>query len=215
MSPATKGPGCLLAFLRLFGLGRTAAKALPYRLSARFLSPAELAFFGVLREIAGSQFVICPKVGLSDLFFVPSGPSRQMFVNKINQKHVDFLLCDSATLRPVLGLELDDASHQRADRAARDEFVDQVFATAGLPLLHVPCQASYDSRVLAGQVAEAIATGMPSAPPKAATAGASGVPLCPACGVPMILRTAGRGARAGAQFYGCSNFPRCRETAAL
>lgn len=35
--------------------------------------------------------------------------------------------------------------------------------------------------------------------------------LCPKCGAPMILRTASKGANQGKQFYGCSNFPKCRE----
>lgn len=34
--------------------------------------------------------------------------------------------------------------------------------------------------------------------------------LCPKCGAPMILRTASKGANQGKQFYGCSNFPKCR-----
>jgi hypothetical protein len=36
-------------------------------------------------------------------------------------------------------------------------------------------------------------------------------PLCPRCGIPMLVRTARTGARAGQQFYGCKNFPSCRE----
>jgi ssDNA-binding Zn-finger/Zn-ribbon topoisomerase 1 len=36
-------------------------------------------------------------------------------------------------------------------------------------------------------------------------------PICPKCGVTMVVRTAGRGTRKGSQFYGCPNFPRCRE----
>lgn len=35
--------------------------------------------------------------------------------------------------------------------------------------------------------------------------------LCPKCGAPMILRIASKGANQGKQFYGCSNFPRCRK----
>jgi len=35
-------------------------------------------------------------------------------------------------------------------------------------------------------------------------------PLCPACGASMIRRTAKRGANAGGQFWGCSNYPDCR-----
>jgi len=35
---------------------------------------------------------------------------------------------------------------------------------------------------------------------------------CPQCGQPMVLRTAQRGPQAGQQFWGCSQFPRCRTT---
>ena len=36
-------------------------------------------------------------------------------------------------------------------------------------------------------------------------------PLCPKCGIPMVLRTASQGNHIGQQFYGCRNYPRCRE----
>lgn len=38
------------------------------------------------------------------------------------------------------------------------------------------------------------------------------VPVCPRCGVTMVLRTAKRGAHQGNQFYGCTNYPSCRQT---
>lgn len=34
--------------------------------------------------------------------------------------------------------------------------------------------------------------------------------VCPFCGSRLVLRTAKKGANAGNQFYGCSNFPKCR-----
>lgn len=34
--------------------------------------------------------------------------------------------------------------------------------------------------------------------------------LCPKCGAPMIKRVASRGTNAGNEFYGCSNYPKCR-----
>ena len=37
-------------------------------------------------------------------------------------------------------------------------------------------------------------------------------PLCPLCGKPMIKRTIKRGAKAGHQFWGCSNYPECQGT---
>ncbi len=39
--------------------------------------------------------------------------------------------------------------------------------------------------------------------------------VCPKCGAPMVLRTAQRGSHAGQQFWGCSQFPRCRATLAF
>lgn len=35
---------------------------------------------------------------------------------------------------------------------------------------------------------------------------------CPKCGSALILRTVKSGDKAGSQFYGCSNFPKCRYT---
>ena len=36
---------------------------------------------------------------------------------------------------------------------------------------------------------------------------------CPKCGNAIVLRTVRSGARAGARFYGCSAYPKCRHTA--
>ena len=38
---------------------------------------------------------------------------------------------------------------------------------------------------------------------------------CPLCGSPLVLRTSKRGDHAGSQFYGCSNYPKCRYTKKL
>jgi len=35
-------------------------------------------------------------------------------------------------------------------------------------------------------------------------------PACPVCSATMMLRTAKKGSAAGQQFWGCSNYPRCR-----
>lgn len=34
--------------------------------------------------------------------------------------------------------------------------------------------------------------------------------LCPKCGAPMVRRKAAKGPNAGNEFYGCSNYPKCR-----
>src|SRR5688572_10060764 len=34
--------------------------------------------------------------------------------------------------------------------------------------------------------------------------------VCPRCGSPMVIRTAGRGRYEGQRFWGCSTYPRCK-----
>src|SRR5687768_4730922 len=117
----------------------------PYFVRDHFLSPAEHSFFMVLKSVVSDSALISIKVGLGDLFYANSndGSKYRIYTNKIDRKHVDFLLCDPKTVRPILGIELDDKSHRRSDRQARDEFVEKVFAYANLPLVRIPVKHSY------------------------------------------------------------------------
>lgn len=222
----TENPGCLGFLFRLFGgkpEGPKEALTFPYRLRDDFLSPAEASFCRVLLTVLNGAALVSPKVGLSDIFFVTRPHENRAAFNRIAQKHVDFLVCDPATLRPLFGIELDDASHARADRQARDGFVEQVFGAASLPLLRVPVQRAYSLPELSVQI-EPLLKGVVMPPadvmagavkPQAVTSRTDAAPLCPKCAMPMVLRISSRGDRAGQQFYGCPNYPKCRETVPL
>jgi four helix bundle suffix protein len=41
------------------------------------------------------------------------------------------------------------------------------------------------------------------------------IPACPACGKPMVLRTAKSGKNEGKQFWGCTGYPECKGTAKI
>ena len=62
--------------------------------------------------------------------------------------------------------------------------------------------APVSTGVLAGPAAGAV-------PPVARSA----APACPKCTQPMVRRTARKGTNAGHDFWGCSDYPRCRGTA--
>ena len=203
--------GCLGFFLRLFGIKPGKAKNdLPYRLRDDFLSPAELSFYRVLEQAVGDQFKVNTKVRIGDLLFVPRHEGSQGFTNKIDRKHVDFLLCDPTTVRPLLVIELDDASHNRPDRQERDRFVDQAFAAAGLPILHVKAKRAYSVADIKTQVAGSLSNSDNRQPPQPQRV-SSAVPNCPSCDVPMAERTAGKGKNTGKRFWGCTRYPKCRE----
>lgn len=225
-----ENPGCLGALLQMLGIAPrsqedTAAEVFPYRVRDDFLSPAERAFYGVLFMAVGQRAVVCPKVRLSDVFFVTHPRKHRSAFNRIAQKHVDFLVCEPTTMTPLLGVELDDSSHNRADRQARDAFVGKAFEAAGLPLLRVPVQRGYSVPELAAQLDSVLKAKAPFAGSGATQVAnplpvpAAGVkveaPLCPKCRVAMVVRTAKQGGRPGQPFYGCPNYPRCRQTVAV
>lgn len=188
---------------------------LPYQLSPQFFSPAEANFYRILKQMTGEHLLIFPKMALKEFLFITDKSSYQSYYNRIDRKHVDFLLCDPNTLQPVFAIELDDSTHRQAERGQRDTFVDTVLAGANLPLVRVPVRASYDTQELgvlfknALQKREMRVSSQENE--KMITKAASKPPLCPTHGIPMILRTRRHGSNSGEKFWGCANYPQCRE----
>lgn len=215
MTVAKENQGCLsIIFPVLKRLQREAtSKALPYRLRDDFLSPAEFSFYKVLSSLVGTRLTIQSKVRLADVFFVAHPNENIAYFNRIAQKHLDFLVCDSVTMKPLFGIELDDSSHKRNDRQERDEFVESVCKVAGLPLLRLPVQREYNSREVAAKIAPFVSgkINVSASPQPKINGQVRSVPLCPKCGIPMVLRTVSQGTHKGKQFYGCQNYPHCRE----
>lgn len=220
MTDLKDNPGCLGALLRIFGIGASnsspAVIPLPYRLRDDFLSPAERSFYTALLLAADAKVTICPKVNLADIFFVVRPNENAGARSRISQKHLDFLLCDSASMQPILGIELDDSSHSRPDRQARDELVDEVFKAASLPLIHVPVRGGYSVPELSDILGRYVESGgharTVSVVHSVSMPATADAPQCPKCGIPMQVRTSTRGEARGSQFYGCANYPKCRQT---
>jgi len=218
-------PGCfgfIIGFLRsIFGRSSKTPVSLPYRLRDDFLSPTELSYYKVLTSILGPRATICVKVSLSDIIFVSKTDRYMSFFNRISKRHVDFLLCESSTLKPVLAIELDDVSHNRPSRKERDRFLDEALRAAGLPILRVTPQRQYTREGVVSQIKPFLqASRSPedtqvrergSQQQSANSKSDEHPPMCPKCGLPMVIRVASKGEQKGNQFYGCPNFPKCRQ----
>lgn len=82
-------------------------------------------------------YTVFAKVRLLDLLEpVKGNPKYKTYFYKIQAKHVDFVLCDEKLIARYI-IELDDSSHNAADRKKRDEFVDQVVTSVGYKIIHV------------------------------------------------------------------------------
>ncbi len=101
------------------------------------LTKNEWANYKKLKELAdAAELVICPKVRLLDLVEPRKGEAKyKTLLYKIQSKHVDFVLCDR-DLHVKAVVELDDSSHDRADRKERDQFVDTVLQGVGYTVIH-------------------------------------------------------------------------------
>lgn len=134
----------------------TAKLTFPYYGRKALFSAAERSFLGVLEQAVEGRYRVFGKVRLADVLGVKSGTAageRQRALNRLLQKHLDFVLCHPEGLSIAALVELDDNSHKRADRQARDDFLEQACAAAGVRLLRFPVRTSYAlSDVRAGLV---------------------------------------------------------------
>jgi hypothetical protein len=74
---------------------------LPFEACRDLFSPAERSFFGVLEQVVGDEFKVFGKVRLGDLIKPAKGLSqsrRASLRNRIQLKHIDFVLCRPDTL---------------------------------------------------------------------------------------------------------------------
>lgn len=95
---------------------------------------------------------------------------------------------------------------------------DKVFRAAGLPLVRIQARHAYSVQEISVALQSALSSCARDAHLTAPTftsaeqAQHTAAPLCPKCGVPMVIR---KSRTATSRFYGCPNFPRCREIAPL
>lgn len=97
------------------------------------LTPSEAKFHVCLDSLSQNRCRILCKPRLADVF---QHHDLSGF-NKVSQKHIDFLICRNDDWMPMLGIELDDDSHERADQKKNDTFKNNLFASVGLPLIRI------------------------------------------------------------------------------
>lgn len=124
-------------------------RGFPYQPRESLVTKTELKFYRALIKAAQDDFELFAMVRIADILQVDPGLSnKRKWLNPILAKHIDFVVCDQLTLKPLVCIEVDDPTHQRPERIERDVFVNKAFASAGIPLLRIPTQANYHAREL-------------------------------------------------------------------
>lgn len=121
------------------------------------LTKRELTLYHHLLPATGADYTVLSKVRLWDIVWLTNEPpERKQHLNRLSCRHVDFLLCDPDTLRPRLAIELDDRTHENAYAQADDQYKNELFAAAGLPLLRLD-QPNLTARILRQRIEAALA----------------------------------------------------------
>ncbi|MDM8545772.1 DUF2726 domain-containing protein [Candidatus Venteria ishoeyi] len=138
------------AILLLYALLRNRQKPkptdYPYIAQPALFTPAEKRFYMILDKVLERRYLIFGKVRLADIIKVQNNLERGVYqgaFNRIAAKHLDYVICRAEDLTVLGVIELDDRSHNLPHRKARDIFVDNALAAAGVPILHVKVQRYY------------------------------------------------------------------------
>ena len=117
---------------------KTAMKDYKYRRKLYLVIRSELRFFKTLLSVVNQFYYVIPQVHLSTLLNHKTwGQNCRGALSRINRKSVDYVICSRENLVPICAIELDDKSHDWADRIERDRWVEQILKDAGLPLVRI------------------------------------------------------------------------------
>lgn len=107
-----------------------------YRRKKYLMTSHEHDFFNLLNKMFGDKYFVFPQMQLSSL--LDHKVYKQNWkgaLGRINQKSVDYVICDKIYLNPLVAIELDDWSHDSEDRIERDGLVEAIFEEAQFPLV--------------------------------------------------------------------------------
>src|SRR5664280_1382349 len=99
-----------IAVKKFLGGNKGSTEDYPYERQQALFTPAERSFLGVLEQAVEGKLRIMGKVRLADVVKVRTLNNKsawQKAFNKIQSKHVDFVVCDTDTLGVKLIVELD------------------------------------------------------------------------------------------------------------
>lgn len=117
----------------------TKAKWLPFS-QKDILDEAELTCWNILRANCQTNGItICPKVQIKEFISIDANNGTQNnLINKINEMHIDFLLCDSS-MNIIAGIEINKKP---------EKFIDDVFFNIRIPLFWIiPNNGSYHTQI--------------------------------------------------------------------
>lgn len=117
----------------------------PFYAKKPLSTPEQVLYFRLVNALP--RHVVLAQVQLSRVLGVKKGHAAQAWNNRINRMSVDFVIC-SKDATVVAVIELDDASHDRADRKLADAKKDRALSAAGIVIHRYQVKSLPDDRAI-------------------------------------------------------------------
>lgn len=99
---------------------------------------------------------IFPQIGLERIIQTKNNDFADR--NRIKSRSIDFTITDETDNKIICCIELDDYTHQRADRIERDNFINELFKTVKIKLVRMTVSNNYNFEELIKILKEATQT---------------------------------------------------------
>jgi len=122
----------LVVIARLRAPSGRASSVWPFYVKRPLSQPEQVLYYRLIRALP--DHIVLAQVQVSRVLGVKKGSNFHQWNNRINRLSYDFVVC-SKDSTVIAAVELDDKTHESADRASTDEKKDKASADAGLRLL--------------------------------------------------------------------------------
>ena len=132
-----------------------------YKRKSSILTQTENEFYTQLCSAlnqAGLNVIVWPQVNVSSIIESIGKDSQQRMkaFNRICRKSVDYVIVNQKTRETILCIELDDYTHNRNSRKERDNFINSIFSSVGIPLFRIKADSNYDFSEIVSAVKQSI-----------------------------------------------------------
>jgi len=124
----------------------------PFYAKKPLSNPEQVLYFRLCKALP--EHIVLAQVGLGRILGVKKGNNFGEWFNRINRMSADFVLC-SKDSTIVAVIELDDASHEKADRQAADAKKDKALTSAGIRIVRWHVKSIPDETVIKSAFAHA------------------------------------------------------------
>ena len=130
----------ILVLLKALAHQKRGARAVDFSIfqkRGRVMNTSEQKLFEELQKVFGADYIILSKIRIEDFVEARNGEGKYGARGRIKSRHVDFLICDKTSTAPLIAIELDGGIHNKTSVHQRDLFIDELYKTIDLEIMHV------------------------------------------------------------------------------